>query len=41
LQGEVDMLINYSLEDEEVAKGYVLSCQALPKTTDVRLSFDE
>ena len=41
LQGEVDMLINYSLEEDEVAKGYVLSCQSLPKTADVRLSFDE
>lgn len=41
LQGEVDMAINYSLEADEVAKGYVLSCQALPKTADVHVSFDE
>lgn len=41
LKGEVDMAINYSLEEDEVAKGYVLSCQALPKTADVHISFDE
>lgn len=41
LEGEVDMAINYSLEEEEIAKGYVLSCQARPTTANVRLSFDE
>lgn len=41
LQGEVEMAINYSLEADEVAKGYVLSCQALPKNKDVHVSFDE
>lgn len=41
LQGQMDMAINYSLEEDEVAKGYVLSCQALPKTDDVHISFDE
>ncbi|ENX41275.1 2Fe-2S iron-sulfur cluster-binding protein [Acinetobacter sp. NIPH 2100] len=41
LSGEVDMFLNYSLEDDEVEKGYVLSCQTLPKGANVRLSFDE
>lgn len=41
LQGEVEMAINYSLEEEEIQKGYVLSCQARPTTRNVRLSFDE
>ena len=41
LEGKVEMAINYSLEPEELAKGYVLSCQALPTTPNVRLSFDE
>lgn len=26
------MAINYSLEEEEIQKGYVLSCQARPTT---------
>lgn len=41
LEGEVEMAINYSLEEDEVAKGYVLSCQARPTSANVRLSFDE
>ena len=40
LEGEVEMAINYSLEEDEIAKGYVLSCQARPTTANVRLSFD-
>lgn len=41
LEGQVEMAINYSLEPEEIEKGYVLSCQARPTTANVRLSFDE
>ena len=40
LEGEVDMAVNYSLEQEELDKGYVLSCQSLPVSPNVRLSFD-
>lgn len=40
IEGEVDMAVNYSLEQEELDKGYVLSCQALPISANVRLSFD-
>ncbi|MBI1448327.1 1,2-phenylacetyl-CoA epoxidase subunit PaaE [Acinetobacter sp. AC1-2] len=41
VSGEVDMFLNYSLEKDEVERGYVLSCQTLPKGPNVRLSFDE
>lgn len=41
LEGKVEMAVNYSLEPEELEKGYVLSCQARPTTANVRLSFDE
>lgn len=41
LEGQVDMAINYSLEPEEVERGYVLSCQARPVTSNVRISFDD
>ena len=41
LEGEVEMAVNYSLEEDEIQKGYVLSCQARPTTANVRLSFDE
>jgi len=40
IEGEVDMAVNYSLEQEELNKGYVLSCQSLPVSPNVRLSFD-
>ena len=40
LRGEVSMTTNYSLEPDELAAGYVLSCQALPLTADVIVDFD-
>ncbi|KGH50972.1 phenylacetic acid degradation protein [Acinetobacter idrijaensis] len=41
LEGQVEMAVNYSLEEDEIQKGYLLSCQARPTTANVRLSFDE
>ncbi|WP_420580632.1 1,2-phenylacetyl-CoA epoxidase subunit PaaE [Reichenbachiella sp.] len=41
LEGEVDMAVNYALEEDEIERGYILSCQAHPKTDKVVLSFDE
>ena len=41
LEGEVEMAVNYALEEDEIERGYVLSCQAHPKTDKVVLSFDE
>lgn len=41
LEGQVEMAVNYSLEEDEIQKGYVLSCQARPTTANIRLSFDE
>lgn len=40
-EGEVDMLINYALEPDEVEAGFVLTCQAYPKTDQVTVNFDE
>ena len=34
LRGKVAMETNYSLEPDELAAGYVLSCRALPLTSD-------
>jgi ring-1,2-phenylacetyl-CoA epoxidase subunit PaaE len=34
------MEINYALEADEVAKGFVLTCQAHPKTERVVIDFD-
>jgi ring-1,2-phenylacetyl-CoA epoxidase subunit PaaE len=39
--GSVEMLDKDSLSQKEIDKGYVLSCQALPRTQEVFLDFDE
>jgi ring-1,2-phenylacetyl-CoA epoxidase subunit PaaE len=41
LEGEVTMDKNFTLEADEVAAGFVLSCQARALSKAVRLSFDE
>lgn len=41
MKGEVEMKVNYALEPEEVEAGYVLSCQAVPISKEVHISFDE
>lgn len=38
--GKVEMKVNYGLSDEELANGYVLTCQAAPVTGDVALTYD-
>ena len=40
VEGTVDMLVNYALEDEEVAAGYILTCQAVPTSDKVVVDFD-
>ena len=39
--GEVEMIHNGILDPEEVEEGYVLSCQLLPKTDRVEVSYSE
>ena len=34
------MTMNYALTDEEVAEGYILTCQAHPASEKVVISFD-
>lgn len=41
LEGEVEMVINHALEDYEVRAGYVLSCQAIPLSDRVVVTYDE
>ena len=38
--GEVEMAARYGLTDEEVASGYVLTCQSVPKGEGVELDYD-
>ncbi len=41
LEGEVEMIANHALEDYEVEKGYILSCQAYPVTDRVVIDYDQ
>lgn len=40
LSGDVKMQVNYALEADEVAAGYVLTCQSHPRSAQVILDFD-
>jgi ring-1,2-phenylacetyl-CoA epoxidase subunit PaaE len=39
-RGSVEMAARYGLTDEEVAEGYVLTCQSVPATGDVAVDYD-
>jgi ring-1,2-phenylacetyl-CoA epoxidase subunit PaaE len=40
LEGEVHMDVNYALEPEEIAQGFILTCQSHPTTGKVVVDFD-
>lgn len=41
IEGRVEMDNNYALEDDEVAQGFVLTCQSHPRTPKVVVDYDE
>ena len=40
MEGQVSMDVNWGLEPDELEKGYILTCQAHPKTDKVVIDFD-
>lgn len=40
LEGEIDMDVNYGLEQEEVEQGFILTCQSHPRTETVVIDYD-
>jgi ring-1,2-phenylacetyl-CoA epoxidase subunit PaaE len=40
IEGSVEMKANYGLSEEEVADGYVLTCQSVPTSETLTLSYD-
>ncbi len=41
LEGSAEMEMNYALMDDEVADGYILTCQSFPTSERVVVSYDE
>ncbi len=41
IEGEVEMMTNHALEDYEVEKGFILSCQSYPVTDKVVVDYDQ
>ncbi|MGN6457714.1 MAG: 2Fe-2S iron-sulfur cluster-binding protein, partial [Achromobacter mucicolens] len=41
IEGEVDMDANFALEDYEVARGFILSCQSFPVSDRLVIDFDQ
>jgi len=40
LEGEVEMKVNYSLEEEELTQNFILSCQAVPLSDNIKVDYD-
>lgn len=40
LEGNVEMKVNYALEEKEVEQNYILSCQAVPTSEKIKVDFD-
>ncbi|EKF25660.1 2Fe-2S iron-sulfur cluster binding domain protein [Mycolicibacterium hassiacum DSM 44199] len=41
IEGRATMRNNDALEEEEIAEGYILTCQAVPDTPTVSVTYDE
>jgi ring-1,2-phenylacetyl-CoA epoxidase subunit PaaE len=41
VEGKVEMTLNYSLEPWEIERGFVLTCQAVPKSERLVVDYDQ
>ncbi|MGV0646164.1 2Fe-2S iron-sulfur cluster-binding protein [Mycolicibacterium sp. XJ879] len=41
ITGQAIMRVNDALEPDEVEEGYILTCQAIPESSSVSVSYDE
>ena len=40
IEGQVEMDLNYALEADELAAGFILTCQSHPRSSKVVIDFD-
>jgi len=40
IEGAVEMKLNYALDESEVKRNYILSCQAVPTSKKLVIDFD-
>ncbi len=40
IEGEVEMAVHYGLSDDEIKRGHILTCQAVPTSDKISISFD-
>jgi ring-1,2-phenylacetyl-CoA epoxidase subunit PaaE len=40
IEGSIDMHVNYALTKQEVAQGFILTCQAIPQSDRILVDFD-
>jgi ring-1,2-phenylacetyl-CoA epoxidase subunit PaaE len=40
LEGEVEMDVHYALDDDEIARGFILMCQSYPATDTIAIDLD-
>jgi ferredoxin len=40
IEGKATMRVNDALDDDEVAEGYILTCQGVPDTESVTVEYD-
>jgi ferredoxin len=41
ISGKATMRVNDALDEDEVEEGYILTCQAVPDTADIEISYDD
>ncbi len=41
VEGKVEMEVNYALEQDEIDRGFILTCQAHPRTDIIKVDFDQ
>ena len=41
VEGKATMRVNDALDEDEVAEGYILTCQGVPDTESVTVEYDD